>query len=218
VSSSPWPQQKQISDEKLVRALARESTRRTLAPFFGAETTAGAAAKKQGASLTAFSNRVEALVRLGLLVETRRAPRGGRALRYFRTAADEFFIGLEAMPGDLIVAMENAFEKRFVDALLVIGAQMSATGDGGPLGFRVHAADGDDSAAPFHLAARPGQTFEPARSKLQPFFTSWSTLDLSSDDARSLQRDIAALLSRYQARVRPGARRWLTRWGIVPID
>jgi hypothetical protein len=206
----------EITDPKVARALAGAATRRYLTPFFAGERTASEAAQQLRLPLRPYCNKIEGLLRLGLLRETRSVPRKGRAVRYFMTSAQEFFIPMNAITEDMIIGVENRYQRQFIDCLLTVGANMGATGPA-PLGFRVHAGEVGNGDAMFDLAARPGVTLNMLEKLLPPFFTSWSVLELDAADARGLQAELVGLLARYQARSKPGGTRYLTRWGLARL-
>jgi hypothetical protein len=213
VSSPQWVE---IDDRKAVRALAGGATRRYLSPFFHREQTASEAAKQLGLPLRPFCNKIDAMIALGLLRETRVVPRKGRAIRYFRTPGEEFFVPINAISEDVIVAIENRYQRQFLDSLLTVGAHLGGLTPT-PIGFRVHVDAERGGDAHFDLATRPGVSLDLLNRALPPFFTSWTILELSPPDARELQMELAQLLARYQARATPGGTRYLTRWGLVRL-
>lgn len=80
-----------VQDEGL-GALADHDMRRFLEPFLGRECTARAAANELGEDLDRVLTRVRRFLRVGLLRVTRIEPRAGRAVKFYQTVADGFFI------------------------------------------------------------------------------------------------------------------------------
>jgi DNA-binding Lrp family transcriptional regulator len=91
-----------VSDEAQARLLSDPGSVSYLHPFWAREETVAGAAKQLGRPVNAVHYRVNKLLKAGLLQVTRAVPRHGRAIRYYRSRGDTFFIpdSLGPYPGE----------------------------------------------------------------------------------------------------------------------
>ena len=88
----------EVCDQTQARLLTHPESLRLLEPFIGFERSATQAAQKLGCSVERLLYRIKQFEQSGLLRETRREPRAGRPIRYFRTVADGFRIPFRLTP------------------------------------------------------------------------------------------------------------------------
>ncbi len=91
-----------VRDARQARILTEPESKRFFVPFLARNTTVKEAAQQVGCPLNTMLYRVKTLIAAGLVqvVETR--PRGGRAIRVYRSVHDAYFIPLAATPFDTL--------------------------------------------------------------------------------------------------------------------
>jgi hypothetical protein len=166
-----------------------------LTPFLGRECSVSQAASEVGASVARMAYQTARLVEVGLIRETRSVPRAGRAIRYYRSCADEFVISLgDVGDGDLEQHLLDAEEPMRRDlARSHVAAFGSAGVPADQLVWRVRRTpDGAADISPVVLDG--GEASRPSA------WGSWTGLFLSPQDAVELRDELTALWERWQAK------------------
>jgi hypothetical protein len=138
-------------------------------------------------------------VRKGLLAATRAVPRGGRPVTYYR-AADEISAPVVLLPEAdtraLFELLDAGGRTAFLDALAA-GADRSGLRE---WTVRLHRRDGAD----VRLDLVPGRPDWSSDALLDPAAPAvlfhWVPLQVSREEAKQLQRELAALVQRWAAR------------------
>jgi len=217
-----------IGDQLVARMVTDPATRRYLEPLLIREHSASELAAAVGVPLSTALYRIRRFIDAGLIVETRQSPRGGRPIRHYGAVADGFFVPFDATSLDAVELLAPEVFRPWHDLLTTnIGrAWLEASGDAGTLGFRlivdengVIQRDIVPVAAPEGAPVDPQQFFMGLLSNDAPaVWDTWGRLSLMPEDAKELQRELAALLARYQRRERAGARRHIVRLAMAPVD
>ncbi len=181
---------------------------RFIAPFLGRERLVAEVAQEIGAPLSTTFRHVTRYCEVGILKVTREQIRKGRALKYYRTIADAFFV-----PNRLREAPENAWLDEFERATRrgiehVYGEHLA---DWGELIFR-------NAAGIFatSLAKAPGQPVTSLESGAPAMLTTaHNAIYLDFAEAKRLQHDLHTLFETYAAK--KGAQRYLLRLSLVPL-
>lgn len=181
---------------------------RFIAPFLGRERLIGEVADEVGAPLSTTYRHVARYCAAGILKVTREQRRKGRALKFYRTVADAFFV-----PNRLRRTLQDVWQDSFERAAKrglehVYGEHLA---DWGELIFRNEAGIFSTS-----LAEAPGQpvtSLEPDAPAM--LTTAHDAVYLDFADAKRLQHDLNALLETYAAK--RGAQRYLLRLSLVPL-
>ncbi len=95
------------------RLLTDPVARGFLAPFIGAERSLTQAAQALQCSVQRLAYRVHQFQAAGLLHETRRQPRAGRPVRFYRAVADGFHVPFEYTPFEDLEAMMTRIYQPF---------------------------------------------------------------------------------------------------------
>ncbi|MCE9622868.1 MAG: hypothetical protein K8R99_11035 [Actinomycetia bacterium] len=178
-----------------------------LAPFMRCEQSLGSASVELDRRPSSVAYWVGRFVQAGLLVVTREQARAGKAIPYYRAAADEFQIPFDAMsPGvaeeflhgarnvmvkEFATSVERAARKHFTDGITVTGHPQR----GMSISFIEPTRDGSTS----------------------PVTEWWGKVSLSKAEAGELQKEMEALVSRFSSDV-PGRGKspYLIMVGITP--
>lgn len=217
-----------IDDQTVARMVTDPTTRRYLEPLLVREHSASELATAVGVPLSTALYRIRRFIESGLVAETRRSPRGGRPIRHYRAVADGFFVPFVATPLDAVELLAPEVFRPWSDLLTsnIARAWLEASGDAGSLGFRLAV---DESGviqrdivpvtAPAGSPVDPQAFFVGLLSSDAPaVWDTWGRISLMPEDAKELQRELAALLARYQRRERAGARRHIVRLAMAPVD
>lgn len=121
-----------VKDEAQARLLSDPESSRNFHPFWGREETIAGAARELGRPVNAVHYRVKKLLAAGLLSVSRTVPRHGRAIRYYRSRADAFFIPdrLASYPGEeeRFLAEVGPTLERLARGLTITSANAGAPG------------------------------------------------------------------------------------------
>ena len=93
-----------VEDRRAADILTNPRTLRGLEPFLGRDCTVSQAAEETGEKPNTVLSRVRRFLDLGLLKISGERPRGGRAIKLYRSAADLFFIPYEATSAETLEA------------------------------------------------------------------------------------------------------------------
>ena len=212
-----------LGNPQAAQVITDPQARRFLEPFVAQEQTVSAVAAELGVHMSSVLYRVRQFVRLGLLQETRAEPRKGRPVRYYRSVADGFYAPFAATP---LVTQETlsphtfgAFQQRLNES--VGQAWLAAAGEQQTLGvhlFRNESGTLGQNVVPDPDLEQPtrffGQLLEPDAPAV---WDTWGNLELSKEDAKALQREIASLLGRYYPKVKEtGGDTYIVRLAMAP--
>ncbi len=202
-----------VTDPTAARWLLRPASLRQLEPFLGATRSVGEAAALTGELPNTVLKRTRRLVALGLLRCVAKEPRAGRPLRRYRASADVFFVPFEASGAD---SLEAALAEReaYWERLLrhnVVRARMEALDTWGTRIYR----DGRG-----RLQVQTALSADANAILLDPdmpaALSAWrDQVMLDHADAKAFQRELFALLLRYQRA--HGAQRYVVHVGLAAL-
>ncbi len=194
-------------------ALTDPQTLRHLAPFLGRTSTVADAARESGEKPNTTLKRVQRFVELGLLEVVGERKRPGRPVKLYRTVADVFFVPFEATHSE---SLEAALAERdaYWEAMLrrnVVRARSERLGTWGTRFYR-------DTRGRLQVqtAVTPdvnATTLDQDGPAVLSLWRDQLTLDFA--DAKELQREMFALVQRYNSR--QGSQRYLVRMGLAPV-
>jgi hypothetical protein len=202
-----------VRDAAAARWLVRPSGLRLLEPFFGAPRSVAEVARATGDKPNTVLRRVQRLQALDLVEAAGTRPRAGRTVRLYRTTADVFFVPFEATGAD---DLEGALAERdgYWERLLrrhVVRARREAMGTWGTRIYR----DGRGRVQ-VQTAVSPDANATMLDDAMPAALSAWrDQVWLDHRDAKALQRDLFALLQRYQAK--RGAQRYVVHVGLAAV-
>jgi len=202
-----------VTDERAADALTDPTSLRHLAPFLGRTSSVAAAARESGEKPNTTLKRVRRFVALGLVEVARVEPRAGRPVQLYRSAADVFFVPFEVTHSESLeaaLAERDLYWERMLRRNVVRGRR-EALGDWGTRFYRDR-----KGRLQVQTAVTPdanATTLEPAAPATLSLWRDQLQLDFA--DAKELQREMFALVQRYQGK--SGSQRYLVRMGLAPI-
>jgi hypothetical protein len=211
--AAPQPRVRIVRDEAAARALVRPSGLRRLEPFMGAPRTVLEVAQASGEKPNTVLRRVQRLRALSLLEVADEQPRAGRAVRRYRASADVFFVPFEATGA---ADLEDALAERdaYWERLLrrhVVRARSEAMGTWGTRIYR-----DVRGRIQVQTAVSPDANASMLDDGMPAALSAWrDQVWLDHDDAKALQRELYAVVQRYQ-RAR-GAQRYVVHVGLAAL-
>ncbi len=202
-----------ITRPEQARFLLDLSQRRYLEPFVGRELTVTQAAAEIGVRPNTLLYAVRRMQKAGLLQVVQTIQRKGRAVKLYGPTAEVFFLPHSALSrGGLeeAIALVDLEGERLLRQNIVL-----ARSDHYPTwGFRMFR----HSNGQVYLNTAPDARRDLDLLGLESpaAFSVWfSPLNLGFSDAKALQRELFALLQKYQAK--QGAQRYILRLGLAPL-
>jgi len=181
-----------IHDPAAAAAMTEPRLHRIVLALVDREQGAVELARQADMSLSLIGHHLRRLIAFGLIVETRRVPRAGRAVARYRAAARSYFVPVELSPkltGDRLAdELRAALDRARIRT--VRGTRY--TFESGPRMRLVL-----DAPAP-------------GTSEL------WLRLHLSADDAGAFSDELRALFDRYRARDSDAGPRYILHGAIAP--
>lgn len=182
-----------MNDETQARMLMDPAVARFFRPFLASDATVSEAAAEVGCSSSTMLYRVRTFVHAGLLRVAEERPRAGRAIKVYRSTHDAYLIPYALTP---FATLEEAFYASYQSTARAVARAMARqaadrTWDGYRL-FRTAYGDTWMEGAPD--ATESPRLDDPHRGIAFDF-----TLDahLTPDEARALQTELHAFLTRY---------------------
>lgn len=207
-----------ITDETAALILTNTDSVARLEPFMKRDTTLSEAAKELGLKLPHLFYHVERFIKLGLLEVAREQKRGGRAIKFYRTTAETFFVPFQVTPSetlerllyDLSTPQERLFHREAARVLQrqspIWGLAVSYNADGVRIALTPHADGRVDTASAF---------FSPDAEAL---FATDATLTLEFQTAKALQKDLFELYKRYAEKQYLKGQTYAIRLGLTPVE
>ena len=202
-----------VRDPEHARLLLNARTRTHLAPFLGEARSVSEVAQATGTKANTMLRRVQRFVRAGLLEVVEERPRRGRPIRTYRAVAEVFFVPFEASAAaDLDAALaEREAPVARVLRRSVVRARREAIGTWGTRIYR-----DARGQVQVHMAVRPEADVAPLDPDGPAVLSAWRegvTLDYA--DAKALQRELVALLEKYEGK--RGGQRYVLHLGLAPV-
>lgn len=183
-----------LQDQAACALIADRAERRWLAPFIASELTIGAAAQILNVPPTQMYKRVTKLFTLGLLRVTRTVPRAGKALRFFSAVSETFLIPFRVYPPDFIhAANRTLYDEAFRLALERLYREQRLVEN--DWGVRVAVAPSGDTY--LQIVKDNGEVWDYLADDEPAVANGWNPIWLEPADAKSLQREMVGLLTKY---------------------
>lgn len=205
----------EVRDPKAAQVLTDLSRLRFLIPFITSELTLSEAAERLGLKLNTMHYHVRRLIALGLLEIVREEPRRGRAIKIYRATSPDYFVPFEATSTETLEELvaglqrrtDDIFRKNLVRTYLEevegVGIRVQRSSEGKVV-IQV-----DTPARRLSAQPEPERMTEPAVEMRD------TTLKLEFEEAKALQRDLDALLEKYNGQ--PHGQSYLLRIGLTPL-
>lgn len=204
---------REVRDPEAADALMNPVSLHQLVPFLGRDCTIARAAEETGALPNTVLKRVRRFMELDLVRILREEPRHGRSRKVYRSTADLFFVPFEATTADSLESMlaeRDAYWERLLREN-VVRARMEALGTWGTRVYR-----DARGRLQVHTAVTPDLNATTLDADMPAVLSSWrDSVHLDFEDAKALQRELFALLLRYQQK--EGAQRYIMRLGLAPV-
>lgn len=188
-----------ITDLKQARVITDRAQLRRLSPFMGRETTVKEAAARLNLSVTAMYKIATRFVELGLLHETRREERAGRALRYYRAPA-EFFVPFS------VLGLEQIGEHNRQVHLERFNRDLAQTlRNELPPGWGTRTGVLPSGERYYEVTSAQGEVLEQMADHSPLFLSGWNMLKITRQEARTLQRQLVELIEPFLNRPDDGS-------------
>jgi len=191
-SSSVGQEWFEVTTEEQASWLSTPSKRRFLLPFLCRDRTIKAASAETDCTLEVMYYRVQQLQRAGLVHMVREEARGGRAIKHYRTVADQFFIPYTRMA-------LNSLEDEVLSQWQVPLRQLSR-GIAGVM--RQHAYEGQYlsrlPSGEVSYAGGPAAAYTDSSGTPRLALDAIGELRLSRDQAAAFRQGLIGLLRRFE--------------------
>jgi DNA-binding transcriptional ArsR family regulator len=192
----------EVRDARAGRFLSDVRELYFLAPLIGQELSASQYSAGLNIKLDAAVYRLRRMVKLGLVRVVREDRRGGSPVKYYTAVAERFFVPFELVDETGLEVWYHRMFSHF-DTFFVKGVMQTlrdSTLSLRDLGIEVTLKDGQ---VVYHLADGPDKRVDELSLFLlpdaSPTLSVISVVNLSFEDAKSLQREVIDLLKRYPA-------------------
>lgn len=188
-------------------------------PFLAQESTLKAAADKLGVSLSLMSYWLKRFQNTGLVKVVRHESRAGKPVKVYRTTADAFVAPFVLLPSATLMEFFGSFseewQQRFSQALGRVSETMAAN----DWGFRVkRREDGKLSVDAVPNTFQGDTETDFLAPEFPAAWQSFSTIRLSFDEAKALQRELAELWERYSDKREDHGHAYQLHLGLVQDD
>jgi hypothetical protein len=201
-----------VDDPRMARYLTVPGKAWFLYPFIGQERSVADVARQYNLAANTVLYRVQTLLRLGLIRQTRIERRRGRPVRYYRAIADALFVPLARTRLADLAAMIDQWSQS-LQPLYAESIARTLLDRGGDWGVRIsREGNGQLLIAP---AQRPEYFYDYFNEDAPAIIEGWFDFWLDAGDAKALQQDLMALYFKYYGR--KGATRHLLRVGLTPL-
>lgn len=210
----------EVTDAGAATLLTDWRQRRFLEPFMRRPTSLGEAARELGVALNALHYRVKRLRALGLLEPVAKRPRKGRAVVLYAATAEAFLVPFAATAHADVEAMLRRLSALDTFTGHVAAALTQAAEPWGILiGKPAPGKEVTPQLIPLSRAGKPEPRTPEAilAPEAAALFVAEQGLELDFATAKELQRDLAALARRYEARQTAGEQAYFVALGLTPM-
>lgn len=203
-----------VYEPEIADLLTNPETLEQLEPFLARDSTVTEAARLTGTRPNTMLARVRRWTGLGLLKVTREEKRAGRPIRWYRTSADSWFIPFDTTSAESLESSLKQRDEWWSSRLrrAVVRAREEQVGTWGTRVYRDRR-----GYLQVQMAVSPDSNWTSLAPDRPAVLAAWRDgLYLDFEDAKELQRELFALLLRYQGR--EGAQRYLLRLGLAPLE
>lgn len=212
VKSSSFSVRLEITDPDAARVLTDTAQLRYFAPFIARDCTVNQVALETGCKPNTMYARVQRYLKLGLLRIVRQESRDGRAIKLYRSIADELIVPMM----DFSYEAAQGSWSRFFERAMAKGMQYAYAARPNPWRVRYFRdangvfTNGLEGDAPDEMLLSLGPN-DPAVLN-----TMHDSVYLSFEDAKAFQHELSRLTQTYFFS-RSGGQRYLVRLNLVPV-
>jgi hypothetical protein len=183
-----------LENPKACTVLADREKLRLLGAFLGHENTISGAAQELEVNSTKLYKQVQQFLELGLVKISRLERRAGRAIKYYRSSGDRFFIPFRTHPPELIGQQNRENHTRlFAQGLERVYRQEGfIEQDWGAITERT-----PSGAVYLDIANSQGQHWNHLDPKAPAVVSGWNPIQLDFEDAKAMQRELTDVMLRY---------------------
>ncbi|MBZ9750811.1 hypothetical protein K7W42_08040 [Deinococcus sp. HMF7604] len=210
-----------VTDPQAAALLLDARAVRALGPFLGRVLNAQAAAREAGLPISTLQYRVRQFLACGLLRRAGLQPRAGRAMPLYE-APGALFVPFASTPlvSDTLLSAAS-FGRWQARLTRSIGAAWVQAAGQRRIGLHLIGSEQgliSRNVEPEPDPEAPNSFFEYLLSDQGPaVWDSWGVLSLPPDQAKALQRDLAALMGRYRSVETEGVTPHIVRVAIAPL-
>jgi hypothetical protein len=221
--ASSRPNQRRVDNPAAAEFLVHADSFRFLEPFLARENTISGAVQHTGADHSSVLYRVKRMIELGLLEITDVQARAGRAIKHYRSSADEFFVPFSATSADTLRSLNQQFTVEF-QALFdqAYGAILERASNVYQLGVRVwRDPNGHTSRDLMPNDAAHGNTMLSdwiLQPDMPPLWNQHALLRLSAKNAKLLQLELAQVWQRFAGLEEEEGQFHALRLGLVSLE
>lgn len=180
-----------ITDRRQAGVVTHRDELRRLAPFMGREARVSEAAQTLGLGVTATYKLVARFLSLGLLRETRREQRAGRAIRSYR-APEAFFVPFHVLSLEQIGERNRRLHLHRFERNLAATVRRSFSPQWGTLTGVLPSGE-----TYYEIASPDGQVWSPLAHDAPLMLSGWNLIRATPQQARALQHSLMALITPY---------------------
>jgi hypothetical protein len=207
-----------VEDRAAAAVLTAPDEFKFLRPFMNSAKSVTSAAKELNVSVLSMYRRVKHFEKLGLLKIARLKPRKGKPTKLYRTSADAFFVPFHASPySDLFSFMlerQDVWQRRLLKG--IVGNNHDEL-----FGMGLCFYTDESEHVRVTRGSAPGKmdsvavTLEP---QAPATWNDWSTISLEFEEAKNLQHELHALLTKYlRHSSQPNAKKYILRTALAPV-
>ena len=186
----------EIETEEQASILFNVAGRRYFEPFLGRENNIASASREVGCSVETMTYRVKKFLASGFLAVTRMETRQGRAIKYYRSVADVFFLPLSIMPYADVEEMLEVQSRIWVESLVHgIAGALSQENDLGQYLYR------DLNGEVWFSGSSPSKKSDDSYESV--VFDSFGELFLTNEEAMALRKALIDVLLLYSSKSIP---------------
>ncbi len=202
-----------IENPEACAVLADREQLRLLSAFLGKENTISSAAQELEVNSTKLYKQVQQFLKLGLVKISRLERRAGRAIKYYRSSADQFFIPFRTHPPELIGQQNREHHTRlFAQGLERVYCQEEFTEqDWGAI-----TATMPGGGVYLSIANSKGQQWDYLDPDAPAVVSGWHQIQLDFEDAKAMQCEMIEVMLRYMGK--GGNRRYLLGLFLTDIE
>jgi hypothetical protein len=202
-----------VEDPRACEVLTDRALLPVLAQFIGSENTIGNAAASLEMTVTAVYKLVKRFEHLGLLRVVRHEARIGRAIQYYQTVAETFFVPFRSYSIERISgqnwALHQAIFRRGLERLY--HEERFVEQDWG-----VRTAIAENGQMYLKIVSGHGEAWDYLNPDAPAVLSGWNHVFLDFEDAKALQSELSAVLFKYMKK--HGSRKHLVGVFLTDVD